>query len=432
MVIRMISLRRRLVVLFFAGAVGVTVARADSRLNYLEGDGEAYIQTEYVLTSEDTVEIEFTPLADALTHLFGSRTSASADNFSLSIGVTGGGAYDLLADCSIVDWSYGRLSVNLNSLLNKRVRAMVGAKIRSVALCDGAMSWENTFDVTNDGSLTTPGPACLFYLNGAAFAGAEKFRGRIYTFVVRRNGEVVLSLVPYEKAGVCGMMDEESGKFYGNAAKTGAFVGEGPSYKPVEYIKGDGIAYIDTGTPLTGEDRVEMAFELTQMKASHVFGSRASATEANFSLSINSNNLHMSVMCDFNSYDGSRLNVYAESLTGSVAKVECSADLRKITRYSTLYEWFQDTPMPVDFVTPGNCYLYYMSGATYVPDKFTGKVYSFAILRDGKRRLDLVPWRFGFEYGFRDKVSGRFFGNANPEGGKFCEKPPQGLVIFMR
>lgn len=429
--IRRTSSRLFPVAVMAVGMLGVTVARGDSRLDYLEGDGEAYIQTDYILTSADVVEVEFMPLESKLTHIFGSRYSANSSNFSLSIGESGG-VYSLIADYAFNGWPSTRLSVGMASLLNNRVRATVCSAFRSVSLRNGQGTWSNTLDVSRSGTLTTPGPICLFYLNGAAFANAKKFTGRIYSFVIRRDGDVALSLVPYEKNGVCGMVDEATGEFYGNAAATGAFGGVGPQYKPVEYIKGDGVAYIDTGTPLTGDDQVEMEFQLDDMNPAHVFGSRKSATEANFSLSINLNGSRVSLMCDFNSYVDSRLWVYSESLTGRVAKVACRSDLRTVKRYADGYVWNQMTPMPTDFVTPGNCYLYYMSGATFTDNKFASKVYFFKILRNGKSRLDLVPWRYGREYGFRDRVSGRFFGNVNPEGGKFCEKPPRGLIMYVK
>ena len=48
-------------------------ALADARLDYLQGDGTAFIDTKYMLTAADTVEVEFMVQDKELCHIFGAR-----------------------------------------------------------------------------------------------------------------------------------------------------------------------------------------------------------------------------------------------------------------------------------------------------------------------------------------------------------------------
>lgn len=47
-------------------------ALADERLDYLQGDGTAFIDTKYMLTAADTVEVEFMVQDKELCHIFGA------------------------------------------------------------------------------------------------------------------------------------------------------------------------------------------------------------------------------------------------------------------------------------------------------------------------------------------------------------------------
>ena len=412
-------------------AVLAGAAWADERLEYLQGDGTAFIDTKYTLTAADTVEVEFMAQHEELCHVFGARKSADGENFSLSVGKSGEKHY-LIADYS--QWRYieSRLQVELSELTGKRLKVTVGNAIRLIERYDGSAAWTNSAAVSAGAQLATVSSCLLFHLNGATFADAKPFRGRIYSFKIIHDGETAMELLPYEKNGVCGLKDKKTGAFLTPSA--GTFTGPKLGHQ-AEYIEGDGTAYIDTGLSLGSHDAVTVEFMAYRNETMHIFGSRKSASESNFSSAIAQTGGNWVLMNDFNRNDYCRYNVSTADLLNNRVRLLSSFDERRVEVVGTEKVWTDSKSLVWQgFSTPGSCYLCYISGSPFANvRKFDGRLYSFKVVRDGVTLLDMVPWKRGDEAGMRDLIGGEFFGNAATAGAFSAKEfPKPGVILLVR
>jgi len=85
----------------------------------------------------------------------------------------------------------------------------------------------------------------------------SRFIGRMYSFKIWQGDVLVRDYIAVRKSGVGYLYDRASGQLFGNAG-TGNFVC-GPDVVPVEYLEGDGNAYIDTG--IANDDNLEIYAE---------------------------------------------------------------------------------------------------------------------------------------------------------------------------
>lgn len=222
----------------------------DYRVEYLKGDGTAYINTLEKFNNE-TDEVEITIRAAGLNTqtIFGGRVSATSKFCIMGLGSTGyydiycsdGSAYADYrataaapgAKCILKMSKYGRYIYNAATLQNLNANTTVGVNF-----------------VMND-------YAYLFYGSGSPWA-TNKFTGEIYGLVWKRMGIVIHEYIPVVKDGVGYMFDRATGRLVGNTNTTGAFLfPERMEYEPepenkpydaeVEWLKSDGNQYIDTG-----------------------------------------------------------------------------------------------------------------------------------------------------------------------------------------
>ena len=406
-------------------------ALADERLDYLQGDGTAFIDTKYMLTAADTVEVEFMVQDKELCHIFGARMSADNENFSLSVGKSSD-KYFLIGDYSRWYYQHGRLQVEVAEQTGKRMKATIGNAARLIERYDGSVAWTNRAEVGEGAKLATVSSCLLFHLNGATFTDVQPFRGRIYSFKIIHNGETAMELLPYERNGVCGFRDRKTGAFLTPSA--GAFTGPKLG-RQTEYIEGDGEAYIDTGLSLGSHDAVTVEFMAYRNETMHIFGSRAAASKDNFSSAIAQIGGNWMLMNDFDSNNYCRYNVSTDDLLNNRVRLLSSFDERRVEVVGTDKVWTDTKSLEWHgFSTPGSCYLCYISGSPFADvRKFDGRLYGFKIVRDGVTLLDMVPWKRGDEAGMRDLIGGEFFGNAAPTGAFTAkELPKPGMILLFR
>ena len=200
----------------------------------------------------------------------------------------------------------------------------------------------------------------------------------------------------------------------------GAYIGVPKRYKVLEYIESTGEQYCDLGLKLNQDSKVELAIIGTSGTGGRkVFGSRSSATENNFSVTLSGG----SIVLDFCNYNENRFT-YAfadnEVLEISVDKewLRVNDAKQAISTYS-------------GFETPENAYLFncsgnYPSGYALASTKFLyGKISNnTAIARD------YVPviCEDG-EVGLLDKAHFEFYPNAGP--GEFIAGPETGEIISV-
>ena len=233
----------------------------DYRVEYLKGDGNAYINTLEKFNNE-TDEVEITIRAAGLNTqtVFGGRVSATSKFCIMGLGSTGyydiycsdGSAYaDYRATaaapgvkCILKMSKYGRYIYNAATLQNLNANTTVGVNF-----------------VMND-------YAYLFYGSGSPWA-TNKFTGEIYGLVWKRYGEVIHEYIPVVKDGVGYMFDRATGRLVGNANTTGAFLfPERMEYEPepenkpydaeVAWLESTGTQYIDTGITGGSSSKIEL------------------------------------------------------------------------------------------------------------------------------------------------------------------------------
>ncbi len=167
----------------------------------------------------------------------------------------------------------------------------------------------------------------------------------------------------------------------------------GKGYIQVEYIEGTGTQYIDTGTKLNQDSKVEIKYASDGKREKRIFGSRTSATSNAFT--INCYNIE-GYCLDFYSYSDNRLttrkydtDIHTYKISNS--SMEFDNISQKITKYS-------------DFETPYNAYIFNISGTP--SDKTSiagGKLYYCKIWYKDILIRDFIPC-----YREVDKVAGLY------------------------
>ena len=165
---------------------------------------------------------------------------------------------------------------------------------------------------------------------------------------------------------------------------------------------GDVDIYIDTGVALTQDHEVELVVSgLPTNESAKIFGSRTSASEDNFSVTIDSGD----IVLDFEDYQENRLTtpIPSDELTYiriSNQSLEVNSVKQAISTYG-------------DFETPANAYICGISGDTntgiYSPTYI--KIYSCKIYENGELIRNFVPCENPNQNcGFYDTVEEEFHG----------------------
>ena len=174
-------------------------------------------------------------------------------------------------------------------------------------------------------------------------------------------------------------------------------------------IVGNGTGYFDTGFTINGGDAVQARVMPTAYEAGYIFGSRGSnASDRNVVASFLSGRF----LVDYNNRDYATYRYTGAQSEGANVNrwfdVIASPEERSVTDIAAGTKDSNSATCLHTFVTAANCYLFFSSGQNSSARKFAGKIASFTITRDGGLLTSLSPCRIGSQYGFYDRVNGRF------------------------
>ena len=480
----------------------VALPRICQPVEYVQGDGTAFIDLDYVLTEKDVIEC-VAHATEAKGIIFGGRTSTTVG------GVLCGFPS---ADEDEFNFFYPGDKFSCegkDQFVDRTIRYSASATLLGAYPVCKHQHRTSAFEI----------PAGCYLFGGAGLVWTtDKFAGRIYSFSITRNGDAAMDLVPCRCLGEFGFYDVASKSFLGNVAggsgsvRDGAFTAPGKfaalqgdfsrkviapgrsaripdlkvldddgnelprasyvvtyfdanktgtavclvevvsgelagiceskpfevavlpdEYRPVEYVQGDGTAYIDLGLELTEKDVIECVAHATEAKGI-IFGERKTTTSSD------------GVLCGFPPESENNFNFFYTSrksafpgkaqFVGQKLVYLCEAARRAIYGMDgTLIAANTDTPSPATFTAPIDCYLFGANGTTWTTDKFAGRIYSFSVVREDALLFDFVPCKRKGEAGFYDTASGTFFGNS-AESGAFVAGPvlkrDSGLIISVR
>ena len=474
-------------------------------VEYIQGDGVAYIDLGIQLSSKDTVEV--TAMAsEAASFVFGGRTGTD-DGFFW--------AFNSSDDSVMAQCGDGNARIRLvgrsSDFVKQKVKCILGASTKQFIDINGVcFASANVFS----GSFTCGTNTCLFAGTGNITGWSNhNFTGRIYSFEVAADGDVWMKLIPCVRNGECGFYDVVGRQFYGNAATKGSFkVGEPDRYcsilpipvqyitkvgEPVEpslcvvdestgeiltrgvdysaefadnvyegtgmvtiaginenveylmrspkvafeiayklpqdcyrveYLQGDGAAYIDLGIRLSSKDTVEVT-AMASEAASFVFGGRTGSNDG-FFWAFNSSDDSVMAQCGDSS---ARIRLEHRSSDFVNQKVKCILGASTKQFIDTNGVCFASANVVSGSFTCGtNTCLFAGTGniTGWSNHNFTGRIYSFNVSNDGSPKLVLIPcWRNG-KFGFYDMVDEKFYKNA-AKNGEFVSNKKFGSLVIM-
>ena len=188
-------------------------------VEYVQGDGTAYVDLKTKLSNLDALTTEFLIPAVDQAMIYGTRNASHDDCYLAGIDTSGYLAVDFHdKDAGRVRNYYKGGSVDM---LNHRIRVCVSASERSIADLDGTKVYSNSSTITD--SFTTTEEVWLFGGTGSVWGEPHKFCGRVYSFKLERDGELRMLLLPCKKRNKVGFYDFKSSQFFGNAAEDGSF-----------------------------------------------------------------------------------------------------------------------------------------------------------------------------------------------------------------
>lgn len=202
----------------------VTLPADYTRVEFIQGDGKAYIDLKTKFTNEDSVFAEILIPSIDSSIVFGSRTSSQAtDAFGcgLDIDVNRNQAVNIMFQSPTGDAFSNARVTSTSMLVNRNVSVELSAQRRAIFDDEGMPMAESKIPVT--ASFETPYDMTLFAGRGGLWT-ENRFNGRIYSFMAFRAGAPLFVLVPCTKDGVAGLYDAVSGTFFVNAAGEGDFV----------------------------------------------------------------------------------------------------------------------------------------------------------------------------------------------------------------
>ena len=220
-----------------------------TKLEYIESTGTQYIDTNYILTSNSKVEIKFEMTEKESMCIFGSRTSATSNNFDIFCDMYYNG---IVVD--FYDYTKNRLTVEQTK---DEVITVTQSKEKATV---NETSKNNTYF-----DFKTPTSAYIFYIANNQPYPDKYAKMKLYSCKIWENDVLVRDFIPVvdEKGVVC-LYDMVENKYYYNQG-TGEFEGEKDTnnlaaklpqeYKQVEYIKLDSTdprsTYIATEIPIS-------------------------------------------------------------------------------------------------------------------------------------------------------------------------------------
>lgn len=177
------------------------------QLEYIESTGTQYIDTGVKLNQNSKVEMEIA-LAEGMTNIFGSRTSATQNNFTIVFASSTGVAIDFQ------NYSNNRLLVDIPVSLDSPIYYSISK--------DELKIGDTVKTVQNYSSFETPQTAYIFDISGNPWI-KTKAKGRLYYCKIYDGDTLVRDFVPViDGSNIACLYDRVEKKCYYNAG-TGTF-----------------------------------------------------------------------------------------------------------------------------------------------------------------------------------------------------------------
>ena len=214
-------------------------------------------------------------------------------------------------------------------------------------------------------------------------------------------------------------------KIYGNTEQV---LPDG--YTQVEYIQGTGTQYIDVGTKMYNNTKIELCFSFDVMQQNcSIFGSRASSTANNFEIA--SMNTSFPIYLDFGDYNTSRAT-YNNAVINTKYICTISKSLRAIYDGTHTLLASNTTLISANNVTPYKARIFDTAGG-YSQNKLKGKVYYCKIWENGVLVRNMIPCKNQSNVaGMYDTVNEVFYANAGTGSfnvGSVVSKPSVGDLV---
>lgn len=195
-------------------------------------------------------------------------------------------------------------------------------------------------------------------------------------------------------------------------------------YTHVEYVQGDGTAYVDLKAKFSNLDAIDAVVLIPTVESAMIFGSRTDSVSADWDY------------CGLDEGNGQVLNLgigswafkmsvssFGSRLLNHRVRIQASKESREITDLDGLTVE-RSTGWTGNFETSYDMTLFAGRGGLWTDKRFKGRIYKFTVRRSGVPRFVLVPCKNQQgQIGFFDAVSGTFFGNAEESGGAFVAGP---------
>lgn len=178
-----------------------------TKVSYIESTGTQYIDTGVKLNQDSKVEMEIA-LAEGMTNIFGSRTSATQNNFTIVFASSTGVAIDFQ------NYSNNRLLVDIPVSLDSPIYYSISK--------DELKIGDTVKAVQNYSSFETPQTAYIFDISGNPWI-KTKAKGRLYYCKIYDGDTLVRDFVPViDGSNIACLYDRVEKKCYYNAG-TGTF-----------------------------------------------------------------------------------------------------------------------------------------------------------------------------------------------------------------
>lgn len=178
-----------------------------TKVSYIESTGTQYIDTGVKLNQDSKVEMEIA-LAEGMTNIFGSRTSATQNNFTIVFASSTGVAIDFQ------NYSNNRLLVDIPVSLDSPIYYSISK--------DELKIGDTVKAVQNYSSFETPQTAYIFDISGNPWI-KTKAKGRLYYCKIYDGNTLVRDFVPViDGSNIACLYDRVEKKCYYNAG-TGTF-----------------------------------------------------------------------------------------------------------------------------------------------------------------------------------------------------------------
>lgn len=194
----------------------------DAQVEYLESDGNEWIDTGIMPSNSLEVEIDFLITqytqsgSSNFSYLFGSRHYQSARRACFSF------APKLSA--SNTNWyvEVGQSAYTANNTIPLNTAAKLEMNYGSAKITAGGNVQSVSYSPTWDSTYATLS-LYLFNRNNLSSDSSIPFTGRVYKCKIKDNNVLVRDFIPVKNNNVGYMYDKVSGTLFGNAAASGAF-----------------------------------------------------------------------------------------------------------------------------------------------------------------------------------------------------------------